>query len=77
MTVRYRFRYLTVMPALNLEFTEQEMQQIRDVAAGEGRSMRNFVHDAVVHELHRRRVAAAALRVARMSAGLNRRLENQ
>lgn len=62
------------MPALNVNFTDEEMTQLRDATAEEETSMRNFAHDAVLGALHRRKVTAAAIRVARISAGLNKRL---
>lgn len=65
------------MPALNIEFTETEMAQIRDTATREGQSMKNIAHEAVLAELHRRRVAAAAVRVTRISSGLNERLADK
>ncbi|MFF3062442.1 hypothetical protein [Streptomyces sp. NPDC057909] len=65
------------MPALNVTFTEQEMAALRTQAAKEDTSMKALAHDAVLAEVHRRKVAAAAVRVARISAGLNRRLADK
>ncbi|MDP9641337.1 hypothetical protein J2S53_001282 [Actinopolyspora lacussalsi] len=62
------------MPALNVEFTEEEMAQLRDAAGREDKSLRSMAHDAIVSELRRRKVTAAATRVAGISAGLNERL---
>jgi hypothetical protein len=62
------------MTALNVQFTDQEMDQIREVARKEGTSVKKLAHDAVVADLRRRRVAAAAMRTARISAELNERL---
>ncbi|WP_431780793.1 hypothetical protein [Streptomyces chumphonensis] len=62
------------MPALNVTFTEEEMVTLRDQAAREDVSMKVLAHDAVMAEVHRRKVTAAAARAARVSAGLNRRL---
>ena len=62
------------MPALNITFTDEEMSQIRAATAEEETSMKSFAHDAVLAEVHRRKVTAAAVRAARISAGLNKRL---
>lgn len=62
------------MAALNIEFTADELDLIRQAADKDEVSMKKLAHDAVVSELHRRRVAAAAVRTARISAELNRRL---
>lgn len=62
------------MPALNVVFSEEEMAQVREAANQEGTSVKALAHDAVLTELRRRRVRAAALRTARVSAGLNKRL---
>ncbi|MFR9675024.1 hypothetical protein [Streptomyces sp. TR06-5] len=64
------------MPALNVSFTDDEMATIRDAAAREDISMKNLAHEAILAEVHRRKVTAAAIRTSRISAGLNRRLEN-
>jgi hypothetical protein len=62
------------MPALNVTFTEDEMATLRDQAAKEDVSMKVLAHDAIMAEVHRRKVTAAAIRTARMSAGLNKGL---
>lgn len=62
------------MPALNVEFTEEEMTQLRHAAGREAKSLRAMAHDAVLTELRRRKVTAAATRVATLSAELNTRL---
>ncbi|WP_033291793.1 hypothetical protein [Amycolatopsis jejuensis] len=62
------------MTALNVQFTEDEMDQIREAAGKEGVSVKKIAHDAVVADLRRRRVVAAAVRTARISAELNKRL---
>lgn len=59
---------------MNVQFTDQEMDQIREAARKEGTSVKKLAHDAVVADLRRRRVAAAAMRTARISAELNERL---
>ncbi|GAB3550122.1 hypothetical protein GCM10027444_18840 [Actinopolyspora lacussalsi] len=50
------------------------MAQLRDAAGREDKSLRSMAHDAIVSELRRRKVTAAATRVAGISAGLNERL---
>lgn len=65
------------MTALNVEFTSDELGQIREAARREGTSMKKIAHDAVVTDLHRRRVAASAVRVAGIYAGLNKRLADK
>lgn len=62
------------MPALNVTFTEEEMATLREQAAKEEVSMKTLAHDAILAEVHRRKVTAAAMRTARVSAGLNKRL---
>jgi hypothetical protein len=65
------------MPALNVTFTDQEMTEVRDVATREDISLKSFAHDAVLAEARRREITALAVRTARISAGLNRRLATQ
>lgn len=65
------------MPALNVTFTEQEMDQLRDQASKEDVSMKTLAHDAILAEVRRRKVRAATMRVARISAGLNKRLADK
>lgn len=62
------------MPALNVTFTDEEMATLRQQAAKEDISMKALAHDAILAEVHRRKVTAAAMRTARISAGLNKRL---
>ncbi len=64
------------MPALNLEFTDDEMADLRAAAEREGRSLKSLAHDAVVRSVSSRkhRVEEAAARIARISADLNERL---
>ncbi|SEF04037.1 hypothetical protein SAMN05216489_09858 [Streptomyces sp. 3213] len=51
--MRYRERYLGSMPALNVEFTEDEMARLRERAALTGRSLKQHVHDVTVEEADR------------------------
>lgn len=62
------------MPALNIEFSEEEMAQIRQAAAAESTSVKKLAKESVLDAVQRRRVMEAAVRVARVSSGLNRRL---
>lgn len=62
------------MPALNVTFSEEEMATLRTQAEKEDTSMKRLAHDAVLADVRRRKIAAAAVRTARISAGLNRRL---
>ncbi len=64
------------MPSLNIPFTEEELEAVRIAAAGDGMSVRAFVHHAALSAVseHKRRVAEAATFVATRSAELNRRL---
>lgn len=64
------------MPALNVNFTDEEMEQLRTAAASGELSLRAFVHRAALDAAsdHKRRVRVAARIVAERSAELNRRL---
>ncbi len=67
---------LDVMPSLNLDFDDAEMEQIRAAAREGDLSLKKFAHAAVMERasMHKRRVAEAARVVAERSAELNRRL---
>lgn len=62
------------MPAINVSFDDEEMEQLRQAAVQEGKSMKAMANEAVLAELHRRKVATSAARVARISSDLNERL---
>ncbi|MBB3661228.1 prephenate dehydrogenase [Prauserella sediminis] len=64
------------MPALNLQFSDEEMADLRATADREGRSLKAVAHDAVVSVVSSRKhlVAEASQRVARISEELNERL---
>jgi plasmid stability protein len=64
------------MSGLNLRFTDEELDALRDRAAAEGRSMQAFAHDAVISAIneHSRLFNEAAEHVLTASAELNRRL---
>ncbi|WP_262699853.1 MULTISPECIES: Arc family DNA-binding protein [Streptomyces] len=64
------------MAALNLRFTDEELDALRKRAEAEGRSMQSFAHDAVIAAIneHSRLFDEAAAHVLRVSDELNRRL---
>lgn len=64
------------MAALNLRFTDEELDALRERAEAEGRSMQAFAHDAVMAAIneHSRLFNEAADHVLKVSAELNRRL---
>ncbi len=64
------------MPALNVTFSDAEMEQLRTAAAAGELSLRAFVHRAALDAAsdHKRRVREGARIVAERSAELNRRL---
>ncbi len=64
------------MPSLNITFTDEEQQELREAAERENVSLKSFAHDAVTAAASskKRQVAEASKTVARVSAELNRRL---
>ncbi|MFI0242029.1 hypothetical protein [Streptomyces sp. NPDC016845] len=48
------------MPSLNVSFTDEEMEGVRAAAAAEGKSLKQYVHDLGVREMHRKRFVAGA-----------------
>ncbi|MFC8344364.1 hypothetical protein [Streptomyces sp. NPDC057280] len=64
------------MAGLNLRFTDEELDALRERAAAEGRSMQAFAHDAVIAAIneHSRLFNEAADHVLKASVELNRRL---
>jgi prephenate dehydrogenase len=64
------------MSALNLQFSDEEMADLRLAAEREGKSLKALAHDAVISVVSSRRhlVEEAAARVARISSELNVRL---
>ncbi|MER6627232.1 hypothetical protein ABT301_03140 [Streptomyces sp. NPDC000987] len=64
------------MAGLNLRFTDEELDALRERAAAEGRSMQAFAHDAVIAAINERSrlFNEAAEHVLGASAELNRRL---
>lgn len=64
------------MPALNVEFTEEEIAVVRAAAAGSGATMKAFAKQAIWDRAVDRQgqVRALAEQIAERSAELNRRL---
>lgn len=64
------------MAGLNLRFTDEELEALRERAAAEGMSMQAFAHDAVMTAVNERSrlFNEAAEHVLKASAELNRRL---
>lgn len=64
------------MPALNVDFSEEELSVVREAASRAGTSMRSFTKQAVLDKALDRagRVRALATEIAQTSADLNRRL---
>jgi hypothetical protein len=69
------------MPALNVNFTGTELEQLRERARNEGKSMRDMAHDTIVNcnrqSAEDDRITAAVARVMRLSADLLARLADQ
>lgn len=65
-----------MMPALNIEFSDDELAVLRSVASDAGTSMRAFAKQAILDKAHDRegRVRALAAQIAERSARLNQRL---
>jgi hypothetical protein len=64
------------MPGLNVRFSDEELELLRERAEAEGRSMQVIAHDAVVRAISERSrlFEEAAAHVLGVSAELNRRL---
>jgi hypothetical protein len=64
------------MPSLNISFTDEELEVVRNAAASDDMSLRAFAHQAILSAAseHKRRVAEAAKLVAARSVELNKRL---
>ncbi|MGW4029451.1 hypothetical protein ACWEFL_09030 [Streptomyces sp. NPDC004838] len=48
------------MPSLNVSFTDEEMEGVRAAAAAEGKSLKQYMHDLGVREMHRKQFVAGA-----------------
>ncbi|MFE3824196.1 Arc family DNA-binding protein [Streptomyces sp. NPDC059092] len=64
------------MAGLNLRFTDEELNALRERAEAEGRSMQSFAHEAVITAINERSrlFNEAADHVLAASEELNRRL---
>jgi hypothetical protein len=64
------------MPALNVEFSEEELATVRSAASDSGASMRAFAKQAILDKARDRegRVRVLAEQIAKRSAELNQRL---
>lgn len=64
------------MPGLNVRFTEEELEALRERAEAEGASMQSLAHDAVMRAVSERSrlFQDAADHVLGVSGELNRRL---
>ncbi|MFC9282276.1 hypothetical protein [Streptomyces collinus] len=49
------------MPSLNVSFSDEEMEGVRAAAAAEGKSLKQYLHDLGVREMHRKRFVAGAV----------------
>ncbi|NGO08011.1 hypothetical protein G5C60_10200 [Streptomyces sp. HC44] len=48
------------MPSLNVSFTDEELEGVRAAAAAEGKSLKQYLHDLGVREMHRRQFVTGA-----------------
>jgi len=64
------------VPALNVQFTEAEMERVRAAASRSGQALKPFAHDVILSAAndHADRAADAFEYVTARSAELNRRL---
>jgi hypothetical protein len=62
------------MPGLSIDFTDDELEQIREAAGRDTLSLKVYAHDAVVAAASTDRIAEIAASVAARSAVLNERL---
>jgi hypothetical protein len=53
------------MPALNVEFTEEEMAQLRSHTQAAGSSLKAYVHDTALREAQRAAFVEGAVKIAR------------
>jgi hypothetical protein len=69
------------MPALNIEFTDAELEQLRQRARSRGVSLRTLAHDTIVSAVSREQerglIGAEYQRAKAVSAGLLQRLADQ
>ncbi|MFJ4483812.1 hypothetical protein ACIP3D_15840 [Streptomyces longwoodensis] len=48
------------MPSLNVSFSDEEMEGVRAAAAAEGKSLKQYLHDLGVREMHRKQFVAGS-----------------
>lgn len=65
------------MPALNVEFSEEEMEELRRFAQREGLSLKQAVVVATVAHIHADRVHRAIVATMGINAGLSARLADK
>lgn len=62
------------MPGLNLTFSDDELETVREAAGREGLSLKRYAHDTVLAAASTDRIAVIAASVAERSRELNERL---
>lgn len=48
------------MPSLNVSFSDEELEGVRAAAAAEGKSLKQYLHDLGVREMHRKQFLAGS-----------------
>ncbi|MFE5325423.1 hypothetical protein ACFRCG_03230 [Embleya sp. NPDC056575] len=56
------------MPALNIDFTDEELAELRETAKARGVTLKSLVHEAVTEDLAQRRALASMTAVLRAFA---------
>lgn len=74
--VRYQLSEEVAVPALNVEFSDDELAAVRAAAGNAGTSMRAFARQAILDRAIDRegRVRELGVEIAQRSSDLNRRL---
>lgn len=62
------------MPGLNITFTDDELERVREAAGRDGLSLKAYAHNVVVAVASTDRIADIAASVADRSKELNKRL---
>jgi hypothetical protein len=62
------------MPGLNITFTDDELERVRQAAGRDALSLKAYAHDVVVNAASADRIADIAASVAARSQELNERL---
>src|SRR5450631_2676517 len=71
---RYLIWYHGLMPGLNITFSDDELESVREAAGREGLSLKAYAHKVVVAVASSDRIADIAASVAARSKELNERL---